>query len=542
MTRFWPVRQTCWKKQAIALGVVVAVFGFFATAATFAVSPQVALLEADRFTPSSDPALNRAYDDSGATLGEAFTLRRDATISLQVYVPAFTKVVVAAKGRACQGPPTMNVKVDGTTVSSFDVTDTSFSTYRSGDVAFDKGLHTFSIEYPNDYYESRSCDRDLFIDYVALRGPSGPDNLVSTVEAESFPTAPGVTVEDSVSGSGGKMLQLTEGSVVSRTFTSPQASYLLVQARSAPSNCGWPRLRMTIDGAEVLNDPVVGLFWSNHPVVTSLSAGTHVVTLALANPLASIGCTRTLFVDMLRLYQGASTPPEEPVWVGDFETGDLSQWLSNQSCPDGVTVVESPVRGGRYSARFTTTDQSNHAFCPDVPVYNNSALINSPRLFHDGDDFYIGFSTYFPAGFPVPPDWFQVAEIYGPPYGGSPTIGIDVVGHRLQLSRDVTHGYDVIWTASTDFSRPGWEDIVLHVKFSTDPNVGFVELWRNGARQTFKDGSQTIHYNTLIPTVNGGGPNRLSLDQYRSAAAPMGTVSIYHDEARIGHSYQSVLP
>jgi hypothetical protein len=231
-------------------------------------------------------------------------------------------------------------------------------------------------------------------------------------------------------------------------------------------------------------------------------------------------------------------------WSGDFETGDLSQWPSIQACPGDVAVVTSPVRAGRYAARFTVRDESVTANCPAVPTSGTRASLASPRLFGPGDDAYIGFSSYFPAGFPaITTGWLQVAEVYGPPYNGPPSIGLAVNGNRLVLTRDNTHNVDAVWTSLTGVAKgTGWEDIVLHVKFSTDPSVGFVELWHNGQRQRFTDGTQTLHYSTIVPGVNGGGPNSLFLNQYRSKIPARGAVTLYHDEGKVGSSYAAVAP
>lgn len=237
------------------------------------------------------------------------------------------------------------------------------------------------------------------------------------------------------------------------------------------------------------------------------------------------------------------------LFTGDFETGDQTQWKNHEYCPGGVTVVNDPVRSGNYAAKFLVHDTDTHENCPSVPTDSPRAQLISKDLFHNGDDLYIGFSTYFPADFPSPPSWFQVGEIYGAPYASSPAIGFDVENDaqgqpHLVLSRDQTHNNDTPWTAPTPVDKgTAWDDIVVHVKFSDDPSVGFVELWYNGVRQTFTDGSTRLYYATLVPgeTWQQGTPNALYMNQYR-AAKPMGTVTIYHDQALVGTTYDSVAP
>lgn len=231
-------------------------------------------------------------------------------------------------------------------------------------------------------------------------------------------------------------------------------------------------------------------------------------------------------------------------WSGDLSTGDLSQWSFVQQCPGAISVVGSPAAPGARAVALSVSDNDTESACPNhVFTPNPAAGLIGPSMFHDGDDAYIGFSTLFPTGFPFIPHWFQFAEIYGKPYGGSPPLGLDVVGNRFGLWRDATHGYDNPW--SVPLQTNAWQDLVLHVKFSADPTVGFVEIWLNGVQQTFGNGQQRLYMATLVPGINwsgAGGADYLDLDQYRSKLDAFGRVTIYHAAARIGDSFAAVEP
>lgn len=229
------------------------------------------------------------------------------------------------------------------------------------------------------------------------------------------------------------------------------------------------------------------------------------------------------------------------IWKSDFETGDLSEWSSVQACPGGVTVVTSPVRSGKYAARFSVADDDTHAKCASVPTENPRAQIVGPLgLFKPGDEVYIGFSTFFPADFPTITAWLQFQEEYGPPFNGSPTIELDVFGDRLGMWSQQNGVETQIWLASNAIHKgTAWEDIVLHVKWSTDPNVGFVEIYYEGALQTFTDGKTRDYFATFVPTINGL-LDSVYMNQYRKAGANLGTVALYHDDIRVGRTYASV--
>jgi hypothetical protein len=231
-------------------------------------------------------------------------------------------------------------------------------------------------------------------------------------------------------------------------------------------------------------------------------------------------------------------------WSGDLANGSLSQWAYTEGCPGAVSVVGSPAPAGGHAVAITVNNNDTETACPGkVFSANPAASLISPTLFHSGHDAYAGFSTYFPTNFPTIPHWFQFAELYGPPFVGSPPIGIDVEGNRMGLWRDSTNNYDNPW--SVPLQRGAWLDIVLHVKFSSDPTVGFIEIWLNGAQQSFSNGQTRLYMTTLQPGINWNGTtggNFLDLDQYRSIVDPLGPLTIYHAAAAIGNSYAAVAP
>jgi hypothetical protein len=232
------------------------------------------------------------------------------------------------------------------------------------------------------------------------------------------------------------------------------------------------------------------------------------------------------------------------LWSGDMSSGSLSQYSLVEQCPGAISVVGIPAPAGVHAVALTVNDNDTMSACPNhVFSANPAAAVDSPDLFHNGDDRYIGFSSFLPANFPTIPHWFQLAEIYGQPFVGSPPIGIDIEGTRLGLWRNQATGYDNPW--SVPLQTNTWLDMVLHVKFSSDPTVGFIEIWLNGVQQTFSNGQQRLYMATLVPGVNwtgGAGANQLDLDQYRSILDPFGPVTIYHAAAAIGDSFAAVAP
>lgn len=236
-------------------------------------------------------------------------------------------------------------------------------------------------------------------------------------------------------------------------------------------------------------------------------------------------------------------PTSKLLYSGDFETGDLSQWYNNQSCPGAITVVTDPVRSGRYAARFSVTDNDTNASCPKSPTADPRAQLIANYQFAENDDVYISMPTYFPADFPNINDWLVVGQIYGPPYGGSPTMALGVKNDRLVFDARFDNRNHNLWTSAPIAKGKAWENIVLHIKLSPDRNIGFVELLHNGTKQTLSNGQERYNYPTLIEGLNWTGPggyNYLYAQQYRSRNTALGTVVLYHDDFKVGTTYESV--
>lgn len=240
-------------------------------------------------------------------------------------------------------------------------------------------------------------------------------------------------------------------------------------------------------------------------------------------------------------------------WNGDFSTGTLSQFAI-QACPGpapvkGITLVNSPVHPGwSHSMQFTVADNSVHANCPILgsPTHPNAGAMTA-HMFVPGNNYYIGFSTLFPTGFPkVCSPWvigcyLQVGEIYGQPFGGSSPVNIMAIQGKMVMG---SGRQGIVWHAPTAFQNNTWQDIVLHVNFSTSPTVGYVEIYLNGQLQKFDSGVTRYYEATLLPGVNWDGvhANYMDVDLYRGAVPLYGTTTLYHTGVKVGTSYAAVAP
>ena len=209
-----------------------------------------------------------------------------------------------------------------------------------------------------------------------------------------------------------------------------------------------------------------------------------------------------------------------------------------------ITVVDDPVLGAeRKVMRFTVTDD-------DVgPTEDPRAQVETPALFRDGDEVWVGWSTLFPDDWPsqLPSGgsaWLTLSELYGPPFAGAAPVKIGMRSGAPALSwqRNSSYDWDVAWEHGPVL-RETWYDQVLRVKLSDDPAVGFVEFYLDtgsGWEQQSLGGRDRLYMRTL-DDANGGGANYHKLALYRQRGL-FPTLTVYHAEHRMGGSFAAVAP
>ena len=89
-------------------------------------------------------------------------------------------------------------------------------------------------------------------------------------------------------------------------------------------------------------------------------------------------------------------------------------------------------------------------------------------------------------------------------------------------------------------AKARWLSFVARVNWSKDERVGFVELWVDGVKQTFSNGQQRLYTQTVMSDQNGG--LHTIPTNYREKGSYPGAVTIYHDEVKLGTSYDAAAP
>lgn len=235
-------------------------------------------------------------------------------------------------------------------------------------------------------------------------------------------------------------------------------------------------------------------------------------------------------------------PQPDAIWVGDMETGDFSQYnvdatwnLEGTPVPPWPSLVsqaseaEHVVQGSFASLfRLDSGQKRQEVILPDSVGLS----------FGEGDDLYFGYSLYVDESFnAAASDWCAALQWKNDGTGSPPLEG--------EIRNDGFHftggyGHPDGTHPTHDQLVPGglvrsqWVDFVVHVVFSSDPAVGWYEV--------FKDGLLV-----LAPFYPRGGTLYPGLRSYHKHGlycdpAISGTRTVWHDAWRIGRSYESVDP
>lgn len=244
-----------------------------------------------------------------------------------------------------------------------------------------------------------------------------------------------------------------------------------------------------------------------------------------------MGVSRRIAVAGLWLLLAAQVQAEV-VWRGDFETGDKSQWDSEQSMgPDRLQVVDDPVRQGAYSLRVEVRQG-------DDPI--NASGNRNELVKHDGSsegtEYYYAWSTLWPSDYPLTPTWQVFTQWHHPGSSGAPPVRF-VLGYSGYPEYNdtiffVVNGSDNLWTMAP-LTLGVWHDFILHIKWSANASVGFVELWYDG---------QLVLPKTYIRTLfNSEDTNYLKMGLYRDEATQP-TAVLYHDAMVQATTFDDVRP
>jgi len=170
------------------------------------------------------------------------------------------------------------------------------------------------------------------------------------------------------------------------------------------------------------------------------------------------------------------------LWTGDAASG--TGVFEGLETPQGtITTTSDSVLGSIFKIELNLDNADRSKERDEVRGCNGFRM-------SQGGTYYLGWKSKFSPLPTVAGQWEHVFQIHG--YGitnGLAPITLDTPGDgTLTMTyQDPSGANHLIW--STPLVTGTWENFVLHVSPTTSESTGWIELWYNGAVQTFTDGS-----------------------------------------------------
>ncbi|HWB74864.1 MAG TPA: polysaccharide lyase [Nannocystaceae bacterium] len=220
-----------------------------------------------------------------------------------------------------------------------------------------------------------------------------------------------------------------------------------------------------------------------------------------------------------------------PVWLGDFETNDLSQWNGtlngNVDGVDYITIATDVVVQGSYSARV---ELHNDAVWPNG--LKRVELHHSPDAGRtdEGATTWFAWSFYLPEALPEDPGatigYWETDNSY------QQMMAFNTNGETIRFITQ-RPGYVEHWVGDGVLTAGEWHRIAMRVLWSTNPDVGEVEVWYDGEQVVAGVNAQTLNDENSTFTQLGLLRGQVEFDD-----VPV----IYLDDAVEGDSIEDVHP
>jgi len=230
------------------------------------------------------------------------------------------------------------------------------------------------------------------------------------------------------------------------------------------------------------------------------------------------------------------------IWKGDFEDGSSSltghcsagqnQWCDLQTIrPQQIQVVTDPVAQGKYAVRFEVKFGDVYSTYSD----SRSVMTGPESLWEsEGSEKWYRWQALWPQDWVGSyPKWDELSNPSARSWAGSLIVwhhdangGVEKGSAPFYLGADDNN----IWLCLTDqatsecrenlvlapLQRNHWHDFIMHAKWSSNPSVGYLEIWIDGVLALPKHFAQNMYpgmRNYLIVGLyrNGyiGDPNLL---------------------------------
>ena len=175
----------------------------------------------------------------------------------------------------------------------------------------------------------------------------------------------------------------------------------------------------------------------------------------------------------------------EPVWVGDLETNDFSQW-DGQLNGQNITITQDPVAQGSYAAQIQLT---NDATWPNG--LKRVELHHSPSAGRtaEGEELYFAWSFYLPETLPTDPS--QQIGYWESDQSYQQLMAFNVRGETIEFITQ-RPSYTVHWTGDGLVTPGVWHRVAMHIVWSQEQALGRVDVWFDGVQVVTQAPAETL--------------------------------------------------
>lgn len=216
---------------------------------------------------------------------------------------------------------------------------------------------------------------------------------------------------------------------------------------------------------------------------------------------------------------------ETMIWEADFSSGDLSGWTGLLHA-EGLSVQSECTYRGEWAAQVTLTGEERFIWRENNRL-NRSEFKYLPeeRFTRSGKETFFGWSFYLPELLTETRHETGYWESQG---SWRQMFRFNIVGGDFSFQAS---GENKAFWSLSDFATPGkWQDVAMHIHWSTDPEKGFVEIWLNGKHQ---------QRNYLATLANDEDPMFVQLGILRDQQDVVERILL--DNIRHGKSMEAVL-
>jgi hypothetical protein len=238
------------------------------------------------------------------------------------------------------------------------------------------------------------------------------------------------------------------------------------------------------------------------------------------------------------LWKADAEWPLNHQWA-EYSTASHCAITSDQVDGDPEVFRESSVVAqGSYAYEFVIKNGDN---CYGARTEIGQALpdrgrFSAFRRFTQGDDRWFSFQVRMGTGFPVDtPNWNVIAQwkqFAWPTVVRYPMLALQVYSGAFYFERATGTTAASNRTVGTRLARAianQWVKMSVHIRFSTDPSVGFVEVYGDPDGRGVRRLMRRTHFATLASDLSGNPvPSAARIGIYRNSAIT-GTAHLYFD-------------